>query len=174
MTTTPAAIMAAAAIAMRVEMLRIFIFLWRRVLGFDAGWDKGLDEELGFNTIGLGRTAGQDMLRAEPQRPGLSIREETGIVLKKVPVGISPDKRLWEMLKEMRGRSERFLGIVPVSLFWERSTDRRWGSSAIVGGIGPVRLFCERSLHAKIIKVKTISSILRKEGSNVLNILAKK
>lgn len=49
-----------------------------------------LEEEFGLRTMGLGRTAGQERLTAEPQREGLSETEEGEMVLKKLPVGSSP------------------------------------------------------------------------------------
>lgn len=46
--------------------------------------------ELGLRTMGLGRTAGQDLLTAEPQRDGLPETLEGEMVLKKPPEGSSP------------------------------------------------------------------------------------
>lgn len=71
MAITPTTIIAAALMAMRAEMLRIF-FSWRTVGGIVPGIDS---VELGFRTIGLGRTVGQDLLAAAPQRDGLADTE---------------------------------------------------------------------------------------------------
>ena len=59
-------------------------------------------DELGLRTMGFGRTAWQERLTAEPQRSGLSEREDRGMVLKKLPEGMGPERRLWDMLKERR------------------------------------------------------------------------
>lgn len=84
---TPIMIMAAAPIAMRAEMLRIF-FLWARDSGIEPGGVES--EELGLRTSGLGRTVGQGLLTAAPQSNGLPETEEAEMVLKKLPVGSSP------------------------------------------------------------------------------------
>lgn len=60
------------------------------------------EEEFGFRTIGLGRTAGQDLLTAEPQRDGFPETEEGDMVLKNPPAGSSPCRWLCEMLKDKR------------------------------------------------------------------------
>jgi len=86
-------------------------------------------------------------LIAEPQRPGLSEREDKGVVLKKLPEGMGPEKRLWDMLKERRWeRLERFLGREPVRLLKEKSTVCRLSRLAKEEGIGPVRLFFDSIL----------------------------
>lgn len=83
---TPMTITAAAPIAMRAEMLRM-LFLWARIWGIEPG---GESEELGLRTIGLGRTVGQVLSTAAPQREGLNATEEGEIVLKKLPPGNAP------------------------------------------------------------------------------------
>jgi hypothetical protein len=98
--------------------------------------------------MGLGRTAGQDLLTAAPQRDGFPETDEGDIVLKKTPAGSSPCKLLWEMLKEMRlGRFANCLGRLPVRLFKDRSTSFRFPSFAIAAGIVPDKLFWDRILH---------------------------
>lgn len=118
---TPSAITAAAPIAIRADMLNM-IFLWRVFLDEREVLADEV-EELGLRTIGLGRTVGQERFTTEPQRPGLSEREEGGMALKKFPAGRSPEKRLWDMLKERRwGRLESCFGRFPLSRLNERST----------------------------------------------------
>ena len=93
MVITPTVISAAADMATRAEILRI-IFLWRRFKE-ERGEEEGFEEEeLGFRTMGLGRTPGQERLTAEPQSDGLLESEEGEIVLKNAPAGSSPEKRL--------------------------------------------------------------------------------
>lgn len=122
MVITPSAISAAAPIAMSAEMLRM-IFLCARFSGDNAESGEALeDEELGLRTIGFGRTPGQEMLTTAPQRPGLPDTEEGGMVLKKLPAGRSPEKRLCEILKdERRGRSESCFGSEPERLLSDKS-----------------------------------------------------
>lgn len=92
--------------------------------------------------MGLGRTAGQDLLTAAPQRDGFPETDEGDIVLKKTPAGSSPCKLLWEMLKEERlGRFANCLGRVPVRLLKDTSTSCRFPSFAIATGIVPDKLF---------------------------------
>lgn len=108
-------------------------------------------EVLGLRTIGFGRTVRHERFTAEPQRSGLSDREEGGMVLKKFPAGRSPEKRLWDMLKEWRwGRSASCFGRLPLSILKERSTTSRLVRLAIVDGTGPVRLLCDRTLNEAI------------------------
>ena len=114
MATTPREIRAAAAMAMRADILRI-IFFWLE------DEEEG-EEELGLRTMGFGRMMGHEMLRIEPQRDGFPERDEEGMELKKVESGMSPEKRLLEMLKERRlGRWVRNLGRLPLRRFVERS-----------------------------------------------------
>lgn len=116
---TPMIITAAAPIAIRAEMLRI-IFLWPKAWGIKPGVES---EELGLRTIGLGRTVGQLLLTAAPQREGLPERDDGDMVLKKPPEGSSPWSWLCEMLKEMiRSRFANCFGRVPVSSLEDKST----------------------------------------------------
>lgn len=91
--------------------------------------------------MGLGRTAGQDLLTAAPQRDGLPMTEKGDMVLKKPPAGSSPCNWLWEMLKEERlGRFANCLGRPPLRLLKDKSTSCRLVSFATAVGIGPVKL----------------------------------
>lgn len=80
MAMTPMTITAAAPIAISADMLSI-IFLWPRFGGNEPVVES--EVELGLRTMGLGRTAGQDFLTAEPQRDGLAATEDGEMVLKK-------------------------------------------------------------------------------------------
>lgn len=82
----PITMKAAAPIAMRAEMERR-ILLCAMVGGIDSG---SVPVELGLRTIGFGRTAGQLLLTAAPQRVGFPATEEGDMVLKKAPAGSSP------------------------------------------------------------------------------------
>ena len=107
----------------------------------------------GFSTIGLGSTPVQEELSFAPQRPGLSDTDDRGIVSKKPPGGRSPESWLCEILNCCRwGRLESSFGRPPVSLFRERSTISRLVMLAIVSGIAPVRLLCERSLQEIVVE----------------------
>ena len=98
--------------------------------------------------MGLGRTAGQVLLTAEPHRDGFPETDEGDMVLKKPPAGSSPCKLLWEMLKEARlGRFANCLGRLPMRLLKDRSTYIRFPSFAIAAGIVPAKLFWDRILH---------------------------
>lgn len=91
---TPMTMAAAAPIAMRAEMLRIFfprVKVGAMVVGVAS-------VEFGFSTIGLGRTVGQLLLAAAPQSEGLPETDEGSMVLKKLPAGSSPCIWLCEML----------------------------------------------------------------------------
>lgn len=106
------------------------------------------EEELGLRTMGLGRTPGQDLLTAEPQREGFPETEEGETVLKKAPAGSSPWRLLWEMLKESRlGRLANCFGRPPVRLLKDKSTFCKLLSLDIAAGIGPVSLFCDTILE---------------------------
>ena len=111
------------------------------------------EEELGFRTMGFGRTAGQDLLTAEPQSEGLPETDVGDMVLKNPPAGSSPCKLLWEILKDKRwGRLANCLGRVPARLLKDKSTFCRLLSFPISAGMGPLRLFCDMILHDSITK----------------------
>lgn len=146
--TTPSAITTAAPIAISADMLRM-IFLWR-VLFVKGPTDELGSEEFGFRTRGFGRTAGQDRLTADPQREGLSEREEGGIALKNGPTGSSPWRWLWEMLKTARwGRLASCFGMAPDRLLREKSIISRLVKLVMEEGIGPVRLLLPKFLREK-------------------------
>lgn len=142
---TPMTMTAAAPIAMIADMLRM-ILLWR---GFGATeLVVESEEEFGLRTIGLGRTAGQDLLTAEPQSDGLPNTEEGDMVLKKPPAGSSPCRWLCEMLNDDRWtRFTNCFGKPPVRVLKDKSTFCRFVSFAIAIGIGPVRLFFDSILQ---------------------------
>lgn len=85
---------AAAPIAIRAEMLRIF-FPRPKVGATVVGVAS---VELGLSTIGLGRTVEQVLLTADPQRDGFSDTDDGAMVLKKLPAGSSPCSWLCETL----------------------------------------------------------------------------
>jgi len=91
MAIIPRTMRTAAPMAMIAEMLKM-ILLWRTLAEVRAGLEGAFcEDELGLRTIGFGRTAGQERLTAEPQRSGLSEREDGGMVLKKLPEGMGPE-----------------------------------------------------------------------------------
>lgn len=106
------------------------------------------DEEFGSMTMGFGRTVGQDLLTAEPQRDGFSDKEEGFMVLKKPPLGSSPSRWLCDMLKVTRWtRFANCLGRFPVSPLKDKSTFCRFVSLDTAIGIGPVKLFFDSILQ---------------------------
>ena len=106
------------------------------------------EEELGLSTMGLGRTAGQDLLTAEPQRDGLAKTLEGEMVLKKPPDGSSPWRLLWEILKEtMLGRFANCFGRAPERLLKDKSTYCKLLSLPTAAGMGPKSLFCDTILQ---------------------------
>lgn len=140
----PITIAAAATMAMRAEMLRIF-FLWPKACGIESGVEAFVS---GSITIGLGRTEAQDLLTAAPQSDGLLDTEDGEMVLKNPPPGSSPCSWLCEMLNDKRcTRLASCFGRLPVSLLKDRSTCLMAASFASDAGKGPVRSLCERILQ---------------------------
>jgi hypothetical protein len=80
--------------------------------------DEGFDEEFGLSTIGFGITALHESFFREVHRPELSMRKDSGMLLKKRLFGRSPVSMLWETSKMWRlGRLDNSTGRVPFSLF---------------------------------------------------------
>jgi len=80
--------------------------------------DEGFDEEFGLSTIGFGITALHESFFRELHRPELSMRKDSGMLLKKRLFGRSPVSMLWETSKMWRlGRLDSSTGRVPFSLF---------------------------------------------------------
>jgi hypothetical protein len=80
--------------------------------------DEGFDEEFGLSTIGFGMTALHESFFRELHRPELSMRKDSGMLLKKRLFGRSPVSMLWETSKIWRlGRLDNSTGRVPFSLF---------------------------------------------------------
>lgn len=85
--------------------------------------EAGLESvELGLRTMGLGRTVGQLLLTAAPQRDGLADTDDGSIVLKNAPAGSSPCSWLCETLNDSRCmRFASCFGRAPVRLLNEKS-----------------------------------------------------
>jgi hypothetical protein len=80
--------------------------------------DEGFDEQFGLSTIGFGITALHESFFREVHRPELSMRKDSGMLLKKRLFGRSPVSMLWETSKMWRlGRLDNSTGRVPFSLF---------------------------------------------------------
>lgn len=137
------AMKAAAPIAMSADMLRT-LFL---ICPVRAGPLVGL-EELGLRTIGLGWTERHERFTTEPQRDGFPATAERGMVLKKPPAGSSPVMLLWEMLKVKRCESFSIsFGRLPERLFLDRSMYSRLLKLPMLPGIAPDSSFSDRFLH---------------------------